>query len=656
MFRCRGNRGSERRIFEPERIWGESPTLREPPIAHRDHMHNNTSDPGSRNQRIEELEGLLVETERQLIDLHRGGELGEETAVAPLPPPPVPAEPPPPRPNPSIHDQPSAPNPGPAPTVPRSAARTHKKTFGDFGAAEMWLRIGGIAMVVASAIFFVSTAINRGWIGPSAQLALATLTSLGFIALSFRFASERRPWTVATAIGGAASLFATGVVGFVGLDLLSLPVATGWFVASMLAFIALALVHNAQSLVVASVPATLIGFVLIGVDNGLAPSGVALLASGYLLAVTLACHERGWMMARTLGVSLGAGAGGLAVLLSMADNASSTAVLVSTAAVVIAIAAAVLSQSREFARFETSVTDGPTTTPIEALFEARVTALAIPWTSLLAALAIRHLEITDIDFAWTAILVAIVLAVVVAVAPRAFPLTMQLLHGVAALATVTVGLVTLLEGPVLLVAMLGQTIAAAILALRFKSTEMIIAVTTLATAVLVVTVGLLVHGTFVDGFDVAESASVALVVVSVGVASWFLHENEVFVDSWVAPWVLTLGWASATFRDVPQGQMAVTLIWALTGALMVILGARIHRRHLVGAGLLTLAVTAGKLVFVDLATVDVLWRAGLFFVVGAVFLRLGFVLPGLLTEDRSSSDDHAEQADEATKSASVGIG
>lgn len=617
-------------------------------------MHN-TSDPNARTKRIEELEGLLVETERQLIDLHRASELGSEPVVAPLPPPPVPAEPPPPRPNPSVRDRAAAPPHRSSSTVPLSAVGSQKKTFGDFRAAEVWLRVGGIAMVVASAIFFVSTAINRGWIGPSAQLGLATMTSLGFIALSFRFTPQRRPWTVATAIGGAASLFATGVVGFVGLDLLSLPVATGWFVVSMLTFLALALVHDAQSLVVASVPATLIGFVLIGADSGLTPSGVAVLAAGYLFAVTVACHQRGWMMARTLGVSLGAAMGGVAVLVSMIDNASSTVVFMSTSAVVGAIAIAVFSQSREFARFETSASAGSAIAPLAALFEARVIALALPWTSLLTALAIRHLEITDIDFAWTTILVAMALALVIALTPQIFPLTMQLLHGVAALGTVTVALLTLLDGPVLLVAMLGQTIAAAILALRFKSMEMIIAVTTLATAVLVVTVGLLIHGTFVDGFDVAESASVALVVVSVGVAAWLVHENEAFVDSWAAPWVLALGWAAATFRDVPQGQMAVTLIWALIGALMVILGARIQRRHLVGAGLLTLSVTAGKLVFVDLATVDVLWRAGLFFAVGAMFLRLGFVLPGLLSAGPSSSEG-VEETDDDAQSAAVGVG
>lgn len=584
-------------------------------------MHNSQGDHTSRTKRIEELEDLLVETERQLIDLHQAGEVAE-LAVPPPPPPPV--------------------------------AHSRSSTTASFGAAEMWLRIGGIAMVVASAIFFVSTAIHRGWIGPSAQLSLATLASLSFIALSFRFTSERRPWSVATAIGGASSLFVSGVVGFVGLDLLSLPVAIGWFIASALTFLALARVHDAQSLVIASTPAALIGLVLLSVDDGLAPSGLALLAAGYLVAVSLSCHLRGWMLARSIGVSLGAGTAGIGLLLAIVEDASSTAVLTTAVVIMSAVALAVISQSLEFARFERLVTEGSMSMRMSALVEARAIALAIPWTSLLTAIAIEHLAITELDVMWTASALAVGLGLLVAMTPRIFPPTMQLLHGVAAMATVTIGFATLLRGPVLLVALLGQAVAAAIVAIRYRSSETIIAATVLATAVLAITVGLLFHGSFVSGFNLAESAAVAAVVVVVGIAAWLLKENEVWADSWSLPWILVLGWAAATFRDVPQGQMAVTLIWALTGASMVYAGASVQRRHVVAAGLLTLAVTAGKLVFVDLATVDVLWRAGLFFAVGAVFLRLGFVLPGLLAGQPRPDDDIDDDTAE-TSSVAVGV-
>ena len=42
-----------------------------------------------------------------------------------------------------------------------------------------------------------------------------------------------------------------------------------------------------------------------------------------------------------------------------------------------------------------------------------------------------------------------------------------------------------------------------------------------------------------------------------------------------------------------------------------------------------LGITVAKLLTVDLQEVDTLWRAGLFFVIGLGFLRLGFLLPRL---------------------------
>ena len=45
----------------------------------------------------------------------------------------------------------------------------------------------------------------------------------------------------------------------------------------------------------------------------------------------------------------------------------------------------------------------------------------------------------------------------------------------------------------------------------------------------------------------------------------------------------------------------------------------------------TLAVTLVKLLTVDLAEVDTLWRVGLFLVIGTGLLRLGYVLPRLST-------------------------
>ena len=60
---------------------------------------------------------------------------------------------------------------------------------------EKVFRLGGISLVVLAAVFFVSTAISRGWIGPTAELALAAFASLAMIAQSFRFSKDPVSYT-----------------------------------------------------------------------------------------------------------------------------------------------------------------------------------------------------------------------------------------------------------------------------------------------------------------------------------------------------------------------------------------------------------------------------------------------------------------------------
>lgn len=593
-------------------------------------MHNTTDTRLTREERIAELEDVLVDTERQLIALHQ--------SPADLPPPPAP--PPPPR---------GTPNPPPPMPQDGPAAAANLRT------AEWWLRISGIAMVVASAIFFVSTAIQRGWIGPTAQLTLATLISLALAAVSFRFDADRRPWQTTLAAGGAASFFASGLVGYVGLDLLSFPVAIGWFIASIALFLGLARAHDSQALLLGSVPTAMVGVILLGSDGLLLPAYLTLLGVGYALAIVTMAHGRGWMFGRSVGVAFGALIGSLGFAGVLLDDGSNEMILALVACLGVVGFAISVSQSIDFRDVERADMTDSVRVPVVALVEARLVAIVIPWLSVVVGLAVDAVTNASIGLAWTAMFTAIILAGLVAISRRLLPLTMQLLHGTAAMATIAVALVSLFAGPTLLAALLGQTIIAVLLALRFRSMEMIAAASVLGILVSVMTMGLVAHGTLVIGLDLAESAVVLAVLATISAAAVFLRENEIWHDAWLAPWLLLLGWASATFRDVSQGQMIVSLIWVFAGSVMVFLGARQRERNAILAGLTTLFVTAGKLVFIDLAAVDVLWRAGLFFAVGAVFMRLAFVLPRLLTLVEATDDGAATGAPSDSKPESAGV-
>ena len=153
---------------------------------------------------IAALERVLLTVEAELTELHQE-RLLHAAAVVPPPPPPRQATPTQPAPTYPAPPPPSAP---PRQVAPGPAAARTPRSF-DF---EKLLRFGGAGLVILAAIFFVSTAISRGWIGPGAQLALATAVSAALIGLSFRIRPERKPWQTALAITGASALLVLSLI------------------------------------------------------------------------------------------------------------------------------------------------------------------------------------------------------------------------------------------------------------------------------------------------------------------------------------------------------------------------------------------------------------------------------------------------------------
>ena len=112
-------------------------------------------------------------------------------------------------------------------------------------------------------------------------------------------------------------------------------------------------------------------------------------------------------------------------------------------------------------------------------------------------------------------------------------------------------------------------------------------------------------------------------------------------------WGLYLFWIAAALQELPQPQMAISLAWAASAVLLIVTRRTVwgadaadRFRSVLNVALTTLLITGAKLVFVDLVAVDVLWRAGLFLLIGGTFLRLAFVLPAML--DTSSEQEQAE--------------
>ena len=114
--------------------------------------------------------------------------------------------------------------------------------------------------------------------------------------------------------------------------------------------------------------------------------------------------------------------------------------------------------------------------------------------------------------------------------------------------------------------------------------------------------------------------------------------SDLVALGFVVTWLLGLGWLASIFIDVPQGQAWISGSWAAAAVAAVVAGVALGRDRLAGTirgtGLATLGAVVIKLLTVDLAEVDTLWRVGLFLVVGLGLLRLAYVLTD---DDRSEA-------------------
>jgi hypothetical protein len=130
-----------------------------------------------------------------------------------------------------------------------------------------------------------------------------------------------------------------------------------------------------------------------------------------------------------------------------------------------------------------------------------------------------------------------------------------------------------------------------------------------------------------------------LAVVAAVIAGTVLCWRWRLVSLWpllaVLGWAGTLAWLASVLIHGPQGQVVVSGLWAAAAAGAIILGVRTDRTMAGKLGMATLLVVLAKLLTVDLAEVDTLWRVGLFFIIGAGLLRLGYLLPKLTTTEGS---------------------
>lgn len=534
--------------------------------------------------RLEALEARVALLEAELAQRSR--------PVSHLPPPPKPG---------------ATPTPPARPLIPAEVRAASSSSEFDAEAALKW---GGVGLVVLALGFAVSTAVRRGWLGPVAQLVGALVLSGALIAIGLRLRSTRRPWTHTLVSGGVTGLLVT-FASPLFLDRVEAEVAYLSTVAAAALGLALARVVPSEWVAAVALAGGSVAWLVIGDGEPPFVASGAALAAAFVFFVALAL-ERGWVGIRVLAQMIG-----LVCVLAMALEAGSDGERMMTVAVAAVVATAL---------FTLPSVGGPIGehSSVWRHVDVVVPTLLAPWAfGVVAAL------FTDTRTA--AGLVALACAAVVAAVALIGRRRLVPAHFVAVLVgasvSLTVGLGLALSTEVAWVAIAVQGAGLVVVGRRLQNSVFVLgnaAVLTTAAAFYALTDGADAWTVDTDlGADLARLG----VIAAVGAAVWVSGRLETRQVGGLVVLGLVMIWLGSVLVHVPQGQAAVSLSWAVIGVALMIAGAVRKMHQVATVGLVVLAITVGKLLYVDMREVDALWRAGLFLVVGVALMRLGYLLP-----------------------------
>ncbi len=523
---------------------------------------------------------------------------------------------------------------GPAPHSP-PPPRPAPRTWPD---AEVLLKWAGVALVFLAGVFAVSTGVDRGWIGPELQLAGALTGGIGLIVYGLRLDRVRPPWGHALVHTGLGVLFTTSGAAHGWLELA--PLWTAVAGASVVAVVGLVLARHLDREALGF--NALAGFLLVPLLLEVWDTWTAtLLAAGLgavAVAVTGLAIERRWVGLR---VATAFAVGALFLPLAgwtnsdgtQTDELAVTLVAAGLAALWWALPIAALWQRVSALGISAGL---PTASREPEALEARLTLGVPAWAWSVPAIVWFDASERDAGFfAWAVAIGFLGLALIAQPWCRRSHWLGQLV-GVSILATIGLAMAT--SGDVVLAGLTVQALGLLVVA-RALDDDLLLMVNAgiLGLVAAPMTVGLMAEAVANDASflsDLTYLAAVAALAASVYVL------RDLREIRWMAALVLAamMLWLLATLVHLPQGHVAVSITWAALGIGVLLAGAVLQRTDVGSAGLVVLAVTMAKLFMVDLSEVDTFWRAGLFLVVGAGILRLGYALPALTGSDQDEAD------------------
>ncbi|MCP5035234.1 MAG: DUF2339 domain-containing protein [Actinomycetia bacterium] len=554
--------------------------------------------------RLVELEGRVAELERASVPLATP----LDGTRIPMPPPPgaqIPRlQPPPPGPQ-QVGSPPPIRRPMPSVT------------------AEDLLKWAGVILVVLAAVFFVATAINRGWIGPELQLAGATLIGLALVAGGFWLKETNRSWSIALTVGGAAVLPVCAAASNAALDLVTeYPALIGVGVVTIaLGRVAMKLSMEAVAAVAGIVAVFLPFWIFDDVEEPILTVGGWL--AGLVLAITWLGWHRSWVLARLATVLLA----GVA-LLGLAGSDEVTALSSGEQLIGLVVTAIVAAAAWVGPAF--APTMGLELAGWKRSIDYRSAFMVPVWSWIMVGAIVQFEGSNPYSLVGLAMAAG---SMLIAAAAWRLPKPLVAAHLLAAGILASVALANLTTSPALLVALATQAVATAILAWMLRDALLGVFGAILA-AIALAWAGISTLSGWFEQLDAGQDlANLFVVVLLVAAAAygWWRRSDSIATVLTVLAWLAVLGWLPSVLVHLDQGQAAISILWAMAAAAALVHGLWYGFSVSRVLGLITLGVTLVKLLTIDLSAVDTLWRVGLFLIVGSGLLRLGYILPRLST-------------------------
>lgn len=514
----------------------------------------------------------------------------------------------------------TAPPPSGAPGGPGPSPR--RGTFADlagFASGGTLLSRLGIALLILSVAFFFKYSIDQGWLTEWVRLALGMAGGVALAALGFRGAGNGEPLGTALAGGGIAVFFTTGFVGYQWFGLVSFPVAFGFLVAASGFGIYLALKSGRQTLAVVGLVGALATPLILT-----SPSPEVLGVAGYvclLVASVAAIYlARGWRLVLVLAV--------VATWLALSPVVGIAArspgpemwgiqLCITFCALVfwlVPLARAAL-RAKDPKRWPRPDEGRPRwSVHLDAL------SLTMPMVAVLMSGWLWGMSRSDLGWAF---LGGSVLAWVVGSAisrtpdPEGSAETQRLVSILLSI----VGLGLVLPGDVLYPVFIAEAVALFAVGSR-KDSSPLVAMGALVEAV-VVGVFLVRMGsghTLLDGdlsslFDLAAVGGAAIIGTQLRRPD---SRNGFFLGAYMG----LLAWTTRELAPLEQAQALTSLAIGVEGTVLLVAGWVTNRTFLQQTGMATLLLVVAKVLLVDLAAVEPIWRVLLLFLFALLFLGL----------------------------------